>query len=481
MDDQTPNLGLPFVLAAQAQKHVTHNEAIRLLDTLVQLVVVSRGSAAPPEQADEGDRYIVAAAASDAWAERSGQIAVRQDDAWAFLTPRQGWLAWVEDEERLCVWDGAEWRFAAAADISFDPVTGGLVGINTTADAVNRLAVKADAVLFSHDDVTPGSGDVRAKLNKAASTGTASCLFQSGWSGRAEFGLCGSDDFHLKVSADGTSWHEALVVDRTSGTVSFPGGGAREMLKANRTYHVSTAGSDAADGLSASSAFATPQRAMDVISGTLDLGVYSVTVQMADGTYAAALHLKSYLSGGGTVTFAGNAANRTAVQISAAGNAVYTNTGDIGRFILQNMKVSGTTRDVYIEGFGGSLTLTGVTFGGAGVRWLQTIFGGYATLIGSNYVDNGTEVGFWATRRGMIVMSGSTLVFNNSTVLSARLMNASEQGWLDAHTMTFTNPGNVTGKRYEVNGLGGIFTNGGGSTYFPGTVAGTAANGGVYY
>ena len=30
MSDTTTHLGLPYLLAAQAQKHVTHNEALRI-------------------------------------------------------------------------------------------------------------------------------------------------------------------------------------------------------------------------------------------------------------------------------------------------------------------------------------------------------------------------------------------------------------------------------------------------------------------
>ena len=39
MSDITTHLLLPYILAAQAQKHVTHNEALRLLDAMVQLSV----------------------------------------------------------------------------------------------------------------------------------------------------------------------------------------------------------------------------------------------------------------------------------------------------------------------------------------------------------------------------------------------------------------------------------------------------------
>ena len=64
--DTTPNLALPYILASQAQKHVTHNEAIRALDALVQISVKDRDLAAPPGAPAEGDRYIVAAAATGA-------------------------------------------------------------------------------------------------------------------------------------------------------------------------------------------------------------------------------------------------------------------------------------------------------------------------------------------------------------------------------------------------------------------------------
>ena len=64
----SPNLGLPFILAAQAQKHVTHNEAIRGLDAVVQLMVLDRNLAAAPASPADGARYIVAAAATGVWA-----------------------------------------------------------------------------------------------------------------------------------------------------------------------------------------------------------------------------------------------------------------------------------------------------------------------------------------------------------------------------------------------------------------------------
>ncbi len=91
-----------------------------------------------------------------------------------------------------------------------------LFGVNTTADTTNKLAVKSAALLF--DNI--GNG-VQAKLNKHASGDTASLLYQTNYSGRAELGLTGDDNLHIKVSPDGTTWFEALRVDGAAGNVGL--------------------------------------------------------------------------------------------------------------------------------------------------------------------------------------------------------------------------------------------------------------------
>jgi hypothetical protein len=94
----TVSLGLPLLVAEQAQKHVTHNEALRALDALVQLSVKDRDLAAPPGSPAEGDRYIVAASPTGVWAGHAADIAVWQDGAWDFHDPQEGWRCWVDDE-----------------------------------------------------------------------------------------------------------------------------------------------------------------------------------------------------------------------------------------------------------------------------------------------------------------------------------------------------------------------------------------------
>lgn len=107
MSDVSPNLALPYISPGQAQKHVTHNEAVRALDALTQIAVDDRDSVEPPATPDEGARYIVAAGAAGDWAGYDHAVAAWQDGAWAFYPPAEGWLAWIRDEDILVVWDGA--------------------------------------------------------------------------------------------------------------------------------------------------------------------------------------------------------------------------------------------------------------------------------------------------------------------------------------------------------------------------------------
>ena len=209
----TPMLGLPLLSAAQAQKHVTHNEALLKLDALIHLSVISRSLAAPPAAAD-GDRYLVAASPSGAWAGQQGLLALAQGGGWVFITPRKGWRLWVESESKLLAFDGTLWREPFTITDLANIVR---LGVNATADDVNRLAISSAASLFNH-----AGSDHRLKLNKNAAGDTASLLYQTNWSGRAEMGLTGSEDFRINVSGDGAAWKTALVIDRASGAVSLP-------------------------------------------------------------------------------------------------------------------------------------------------------------------------------------------------------------------------------------------------------------------
>ena len=207
----TTHLALPYLAASQAQKHVTHNEALTLLDALVQAAVKSRGLATPPASPADGDRYLVAVSPTGDWTGQAGKLALQMDGAWRFLAPQEGWTLWVDDEDALLSFDGASWGGASTLSELQDL---NLLGVNATADATNKFAISSPASLFNH----AGAGH-QIKLNKNTAGDTVSVLYQTGFSGRAEIGLAGDDNLHVKVSADGATYHEALVVQAGDGGV----------------------------------------------------------------------------------------------------------------------------------------------------------------------------------------------------------------------------------------------------------------------
>lgn len=216
---RSTNLDLPYLLASQADKHVTFNEAVASLDALVQLSVLSRSVAAPPPAPIEGVRYLIPSAATGDWTGLSGRISSFYDGGWHIYAPKEGWHAWVVDEAIMVRFSNNIWAKVPLVE-TVNPAP--LIGVNTQADPSNRLAVKSEGVLLSHE--TGGSGDVRLKLNKSQTTATGSVVFQSNWSGRAEIGLAGTDDLVIKVSADGNNFKTALSADRATGGVKLPGG-----------------------------------------------------------------------------------------------------------------------------------------------------------------------------------------------------------------------------------------------------------------
>ena len=363
MSDTSTHLGLPYLLAAQAQKHVTHNEALRLLDAMVQLSVLDRMRTTPPASPADGDRHLVASGATGLWAGWDLNVGFWVDGVWLRLVPRQGWLVWIAAEQVFVVWNGSAWDpvgvpqdvsdaifslvndadptkkalfslsgittgttrtftlpntsselatlagtqtftgnktfsgtltasgtvtvSAASASIGTATTTatygmgsgatttgvtktvnlgtggesgsttvvnigsatagaGGATVVNTptvtfanavtqvgmpqanltaqllglggaTADSTNRVSVNTPALLFNN----AGAG-IEVTVNKAAAGNDAAFTFKTGFSARALIGLLGSDDFSFKVSPDGSSFFDAIRIDRTSGQVELP-------------------------------------------------------------------------------------------------------------------------------------------------------------------------------------------------------------------------------------------------------------------
>ena len=266
--DTTPNLALPLIAAAQAQKHVTHNEALRALDAIVQLTVLDKDLSAPPGSPAEGARYIVGPSPTGAWAGQTDRIAAWQDGAWAFHAPHEGWLAWVADEDRLYIWSGTAWAFAAGS-LS-----------NVADDATPQLGGDLDANGFDigFDDgtgITDDSGNEQLVFHKTASavnqigianaaTGTAPQIAAEGTDPNVDLRLAPKGTGAVRTAGQllvTSGTYPPSRTERTTGVTSISVAGLQT---------VSTTFGDMADGFGTNHDFAVQDNSLSMnVIGTL--------------------------------------------------------------------------------------------------------------------------------------------------------------------------------------------------------------------
>ena len=192
MSDATTHLGLPYLLAAQAQKHVTHNEALRLLDAMVQLSVLDRMRTAPPASPADGNRHLVASGATGLWAGWDLNIAFWVDGAWIRLVPRTGWLVWVVAEGLFLVWTGPAWEAVGEprdvsdavfslvndadptkkATFSLSGISAGTTRSFTLPNTSSELAILAGTQTFTGNKTFSGTLTASGTVTVSAATAT---------------------------------------------------------------------------------------------------------------------------------------------------------------------------------------------------------------------------------------------------------------------------------------------------------------------
>lgn len=411
MVDKTPNLELNYIYSNQAQKEISVNEAFTTLDAVWNNGAISKAVATPPVSPALADLYIVAASPTGAWAGKAKNLAYF-NNGWKFISPKEGITIWVNDENLQYTYDGINWVSTSGglASVATDSTTiegnGTLatpvklkdiqpkIGINATADATNKLTVASSAVLFNHN----GAG-TQVKLNKNSATDTASFLYQTNFSGRAEIGLTGDDDFHFKVSPNGTSWNDAIIINKTSGDVS---------LNSHKITNLAnpTAAQDAATKNYVDSNLVAT--AWGGITGTLssqtDLNTALNNKQNLDTTLTAlaAYNTNGILTQTAADTFTGRTITGTLNRISVTnGDGVSGNpTLDIGSDVVT---------------LTGTQTLTNKS--GNISQWTNN--SGYITASSTNTLTNKTgNISQWTNNSGYVTASSTNTFTNKSGNIS---------------------------------------------------------------
>lgn len=294
-------------------------------------------------------------------------------------------------------------------------------------------------------------------------------------------GSTGSTDNRL-LRADGTGGAtlqaSAITVDDSgnmSGVGTFNGYTPREVFTANRTYYVSTSGSDSNDGLTVGAPFATIQKAWNVLV-TKDLNGFTATIKLADGTYTAGLNATVPVIGG-PVVIDGNSSTPTNVLLGPTGSAIQVVCA--ANVTLKNFKLTSTIYGV-VSRFGGVVySGTGMEYGTNTVDMWRSDNGGYIGSAANFTISGGGQKGFEALRGGIIEVAGVTITLTGTPNYSNAFAKA------DGGTVYFWSPGttwsgSATGKRYDAIGNGVVNSFGAATTWLPGSVAGTTSTGGQY-
>ncbi len=255
----------------------------------------------------------------------------------------------------------------------------------------------------------------------------------------------------------------------------------REVLAAARTYYVRTDGSDSNDGLANTSgrAFLTIQKALNVISA-LDFNKFTVTVQIADGTYTGGNIIPVTVGQALTtdLIIQGNSGTPANVIISTTSvDAITTVAGS--RALIKDIEIRTTTGgySLYAKGVGAELRYSNIRFGACAAVQIIASGGGSVVCAGDYSIVGGALAHFYADSGGVVECGSKTITITGTPAFSSAFVISSQAV---ARIFLNTFVGSATGKRFEVQLNGSIQTFGGGINALPGNAAGTLASGGAY-
>ncbi|MGH6893723.1 MAG: DUF2793 domain-containing protein, partial [Dongiaceae bacterium] len=252
MAEESAKLRIPYIAAAQAQKHVTHNEGMTLLDTLVQLSVIDKDLTTPPGSPVEGDTYIVAGGGTGPWIGWDKRVVRFIDGMWRSYLPGAGggagWLAWVMDEDAMYRFDGTAWALAGIEGPEGPEGPAGPQGDPGPAGAAGADGTDPGILLTWNtgtSDADPGGGKIMAnnaslasatflyisKTNRAGSSIAGKLLsLDDSTNTSRKAGLILTDPateaqafFNLSAITDATGYVKAAVSGH-SGATSFSNG-----------------------------------------------------------------------------------------------------------------------------------------------------------------------------------------------------------------------------------------------------------------
>jgi hypothetical protein len=106
----TPRLALPYISPGQAQKELTHNEALQLLDSVVAAAVEEAPRTTPPDTPAQGACYIVGAPATGDWVGKEKSLAAFSSGGWRHIPPVDGMIVLVQSTGTWAIYRSGDWE-----------------------------------------------------------------------------------------------------------------------------------------------------------------------------------------------------------------------------------------------------------------------------------------------------------------------------------------------------------------------------------
>jgi hypothetical protein len=262
-------------------------------------------------------------------------------------------------------------------------------------------------------------------------------------------------------------------------------------LTADTTFYVRTDGSDSNTGLvdSAGGAFLTIQKAFDYLLNT-DLGGFTATIQVRDGTYTTSSARKAYRPfRNGFVKIVGNVVTPANVilQSSETGPGILFDFQGgcsielAGGYTLQ--RSASNNLHLISADLGAKVNISGpVVFGAAGSgAHMLAVRGAVIQISASAYTISGSAASHMqGSQGGEVQFNSTTTVTLTGTPAFTQFVNVANNGIVVSASGTVTYSGAATGKRYTVATNGTIASGAGSETYFPGDTPGSKSTGGYY-
>jgi hypothetical protein len=258
---------------------------------------------------------------------------------------------------------------------------------------------------------------------------------------------------------------------------------ARGKITANRTYYVRTDGNDNNTGLSNTSggAYLTIQRAVDEVASNIDIAGFTVTIQVADGTYTTPIVLKNVVgfAAAGNLVIKGNPTTPANVVVSVTGADAFSASGINVVWDITDLKVTTTTSGQLFNIVNNAkIRIGNINFGTSAFGHMVVGFQSVITII-SNYTVSGGGAYHMNIAYGSVIQAPAiTITITGTPAFGAAWVNLDVLGTAQIFGQTFV--GSATGKRYIVNSGSVCFVNGATTTYLPGSIAGTTSSNGQY-